>query len=76
MDIAEEGKNLVSRVPSMTYVVFAISSMALSAAIATFSRRKTLANFVGLWVPTLLLFGVYNKLTRLESTASEASTLH
>lgn len=64
-----------SRLPSMTYLVLALGSIALSAGLAAsaqpqrrfgFSRRLELANFVGQWAPTLLTIGVYNKLVKIE----------
>lgn len=64
-----------SRVPSMTYLVLALGSIALSAGLAAsaqpqrrfgFSKRLELANFVGQWAPTLLAIGIYNKLVKIE----------
>jgi hypothetical protein len=67
-----------SRAPSGLYLALAIGSMAASAAImlterARFGgrmkmsdRRAELANFVGQWVPTLLIMGLYNKVVKLE----------
>jgi len=65
-----------SRLPSITYLVLALGSIALSAGLAAsaqpgrrfgFSRRLELANFVGQWAPTLLAIGVYNKLVKVEN---------
>jgi len=30
--------------------------------------RKNLANFVGQWVPTILIVGLYNKLVKVEGS--------
>lgn len=59
---------VTSRIPSGSYLSLALGSMALSAALAAFSRRKNMANFVGLWVPTLMLVGIYNKLVKVEGS--------
>lgn len=59
-------ESYTARIPSVGFLGLALGSMVLSGAIAAMSERKTLANFVGLWVPTLLLFGIYNKLVKLE----------
>jgi hypothetical protein len=59
-------ESYTARIPSVGFLALALGSMALSGGIASFSERKTLANFVGLWVPTLLLLGIYNKLVKLE----------
>jgi hypothetical protein len=32
------------------------------------ARQRNVANFVGQWVPTLLLIGLYNKLVKLEGS--------
>jgi hypothetical protein len=72
--VAKEGKltkkveHLTAQIPSLAYLGLAVGSMALSASIAAFSNRKTVANFIGLWVPTLMLVGIYNKLVKLEGS--------
>lgn len=59
-----------ARIPSVGWLGLAIGSMALSAAFEVFTgkHRKDPAAFVGLWVPTFLLFGIYNKLVKLEGS--------
>lgn len=63
---AVEGKT--AKIPSMGFLGLAVGAMAVSAGIELFAprRKKEMANFVGLWVPTILLFGIYNKLVKLE----------
>lgn len=66
-----------SQLPSMTWLWLAAGSMALSAGLAAFREKKGVANFVGLWVPSLLLIGIYNKLVKLEgSDRRNPATLH
>lgn len=60
-------ENYTARVPSMGFLGLAIGSMALSAGLAVAGKRE-LANFVGLWAPSLLLIGVYNKLVKLQGS--------
>lgn len=55
-----------AQVPSLGYLGFAVGSMAVSAALAFIFRKKDLANFVGLWAPSILIMGVYNKLVKIE----------
>ncbi len=55
-----------AKIPSVGYLGLAIGSIALSAGLAVFAERKTFANFVGLWAPTFLLLGIYNKMVKLE----------
>lgn len=72
--VAKEGKitkeieSVTAKIPSGSYLSLALGSMALSAALAAFSKRKTMANFVGLWVPTLMLVGIYNKIVKVEGS--------
>ena len=56
-----------AKIPSMGFLALAIGAMAVSAGLEIFTkqRRRDPANFVGLWVPTLLLFGIYNKLVKI-----------
>lgn len=56
-----------AKIPSIGFLGLAVGSMVASAALAFFAQRKELATFVGLWAPSLLLIGVYNKLVKLEA---------
>jgi hypothetical protein len=55
---------LASAVPSATWLVLAGGSLA-AALTLKLMRHHQAANFVGEWVPTFLLIGVYNKLVKL-----------
>lgn len=57
-------ENQTAKIPSGVYLALAVGSMALSAAFAMSSERKGMANFVGLWAPTFLMLGVYNKIVK------------
>ena len=61
-------ESITSRVPSLAYLGLALGSMGASLALELFTKKKTVANFIGLWVPTLMLVGVYNKLVKLEGS--------
>ncbi|AUX27805.1 hypothetical protein SOCEGT47_084030 [Sorangium cellulosum] len=67
----EEGKvttkieERTSRIPSGAYLGLAIGSMALSAGFMVAGKRQ-IANFIGQWVPSLLVIGLYNKVVKLE----------
>lgn len=67
-DMTKRIENVTARVPSLGYLGLALGSMALSAGLAVATRQKTMANFVGLWVPSFLLMGIYNKLVKLEGS--------
>jgi len=51
------------RLPSMTWLILAVGSMAVSAGLALSGRLKA-ATFIGEWVPSLLIIGVYNKIAK------------
>jgi hypothetical protein len=52
-----------SAVPSGTYLGLAIGAIGLSAALKITGNDKG-AQFVGHWVPTILILGLYNKLVK------------
>jgi len=60
-----------AKIPSIVYLGLAAGSIALSAGLAMSKRRRGWANFVGLWVPSLLLLGVYNKIVKTEGSDIE-----
>jgi tetrahydromethanopterin S-methyltransferase subunit C len=55
-----------AKVPSIGYLGLAFGSMAVSAALAFGFKRKEVANFIGLWAPTILIMGLYNKIVKIE----------
>lgn len=57
-----------AKIPSISWLGLAVGSMAVSAGLALFAERKSLANFVGLWAPSFMLIGIYNKLVKLEGS--------
>ena len=52
-----------AKVPSDVFLFLALSSMVASL-VLEFSRKRTQSHFVGMWAPTLLTMGVYNKLVK------------
>lgn len=73
-------EKVTAQVPSMGYLTLALASICASAAISVFGseRRQPLANFIGLWVPTFMLVGIYNKLVKLEGSDAfdKPATVH
>jgi hypothetical protein len=65
--LTKEIERYTSAVPSGTYLSLAIGSIGLSLALEL-AGRKHAATFVGQWVPTILLLGLYNKLVKLEGS--------
>ena len=51
-----------AKLPSDSWLWAALGSLGLSVILQLSGRQKT-SNFVGHWVPTFLLFGVYNKIS-------------
>ena len=74
-EIAKRFEQQAEKTPSFPFMAGALGSIALSAGLMLTGRREV-ATFVGQWVPTLLLIGVYNKLVKVanqrESGASAA----
>lgn len=66
--LTKKVEKVTAKVPSLGFLGLALGSMAISAGLATLTRKKEMANFVGLWVPTLMLVGIYNKLVKLEGS--------
>ncbi len=56
-------ENYTSQVPSGAYLGLAIGSIGLAAALRFMGRRDD-SQFVGMWVPTILLLGIYNKMVK------------
>jgi hypothetical protein len=56
-----------SAVPSGVYLSLAVGSIGLAAVLKLAGRDKG-AQFVGHWVPTILILGLYNKLVKLQGS--------
>ena len=59
-------ENQTAKIPSMLFLNLALGSIALSAVLKMSKKTSRNASFVGLWVPTFLLLGIYNKLVKIE----------
>ncbi|HKP98169.1 MAG TPA: hypothetical protein VJ385_20735 [Fibrobacteria bacterium] len=56
-------ESVASRTPTLVFPFAALIAMAVSAALQL-SGRRLASLFVGQWAPSLLLFGLYNKLSK------------
>ncbi|MBC7711927.1 MAG: hypothetical protein H7177_01210 [Rhizobacter sp.] len=66
-----------AKIPSTYFLAAAGGAVVLSLGMAVMSEKKGWANFVGNWVPSLLLLGIYNKIVKTHgSDAQEARNLH
>ena len=66
-ELTKQIEHYTSQVPSGVYLSLAIGSIALSAILHA-AGRKNDSQFVGHWVPTILLLGLYNKFVKVEGS--------
>lgn len=64
--------------PSGLFLAVAGGALALSLGLAMSKKQRNWANFVGQWVPTILLLGVYDKIVKTHGSDKEdnKSLLH
>jgi hypothetical protein len=60
-------ESYTSAVPSGAYLTAAIGAIGLSAVLKLAGRNQG-AQFVGHWVPTILILGLYNKLVKVKGS--------
>lgn len=53
-----------AKIPSSAFLWLAGGAIAVSLGLALTKEKKGPANFIGLWVPSLLLLGIYNKIVK------------
>ena len=61
--VARAIEEQTARLPSDTFLWAAVGAMAVSAGLQV-AGNKQVSNFIGQWAPTLLIFGLYNKLVK------------
>lgn len=66
-EITKAIESYTSAVPSGTYLSLAVGSIGLALSLRLMGH-KSAANFVGQWVPTILILGLYNKIVKLEGS--------
>lgn len=54
------------KIPNLLFLTLAGLGILSSAALTFGTNKKVLGNFVGLWVPTFLILGLYNKIVKVE----------
>lgn len=75
--VAKAIEEQTSKLPSDTFLWASLTAMATSLTLKAF-KQDHLALFIGQWAPSFLLFGIYNKLVKLEGhdrTDSVAKTI-
>ena len=61
--IATMIEDQTAKLPSDTFLWAALGSMVISLVFAM-SGKRDMGTFIGQWVPTLLIFGLYNKIVK------------
>ena len=61
--IAKSIEKQTAKLPSDTFLWLAVGAMAASATMQAMGNKQG-SVFVGQWAPTLLIFGLYNKLVK------------
>ncbi len=59
-------ENQTAKIPSVAFLSLALASVAVSLGFKAVNKKSVTSTFVGLWAPTFLLLGIYNKLVKLE----------
>ena len=59
-------ENQTAKVPSVFFLSLAIAGILSSGAMKLIKPRSSVPDFIGLWVPTFLLLGLYNKIVKIE----------
>lgn len=54
------------KIPNLTFMALAGGSIIASAILAFGAKKPAAASFVGLWAPTILILGLYNKMVKVE----------
>ena len=65
--VTKQIESFTSQVSSGTFLGLALGSIALSA-ICQMAGQKQNAQFIGQWVPTILIMGLYNKLVKVHGS--------
>ena len=73
--VARAIEEKTSRIPSDLFLWAALGSIGVSLALGI-ARRGKAANFVGQWVPTFLLLGVYNKIVKVAGHDVKEPEIH
>lgn len=68
--VAKTIEDQTAKIPSDVFLWAALGSMAVSATLQCFSKKK-LSLFVGQWAAPFLLLGIYNKMVKQEGHDEE-----
>jgi hypothetical protein len=68
-------ERVTAALPSTTWLAFAGASLAGSIALKAFGKNHT-SMFVGQWVPTFLILGLYNKIVKVAGSERASGASH
>lgn len=74
-NIVKRIEKRAENIPSSYFVSAAAASVAIALGLA-FTKKKQWANFVGQWVPTILLLGIYNKMLKSQGSEKQKELFH
>ncbi len=65
--VARAIESKTSKLPSDVWLWASVASMLVSLGLQLSGQKKTkqVSNFIGQWAPTLLIFGLYNKIVKV-----------
>lgn len=61
-----------AKIPSVAFLAVGIASIIASLGLRA-AGKKNAANFVGMWTPTVLLLGIYDKIVKVEGSEGRTS---
>ena len=70
--VARTIEQQTAKLPSDAFLWAAVGSMGLSLVLQA-TGKKQAGNFIGQWAPTLLIFGLYNKMVKLHGSDPNTS---
>lgn len=66
-DLTKKIESVTTMIPSSAFLGLALGAIGLSAIFQAAGRKED-AQFIGHWVPTVLILGLYNKLVKIEGS--------
>lgn len=73
--VARAIEKQTSKIPSDLFLWAGLGAMTLSLGLRIFGQKKA-STFVGEWVPTVLILGVYNKIVKVAGHDRGSPDLH
>ena len=65
--LTKQVEQITTTIPSGAFLTTAVGAMAASTLLQVYGKKQT-SQFIGQWVPAILIMGVYNKLVKLHGS--------